>query len=103
MRIPSQLLRTRALVADYQGDTGATGPSWGAPRTVRCRFDSRRRVVRTATGEDVVSSAALVIRPEETIAVQSKVTVLGHDYTVLDEAPVEGLTRPAFREVILGG
>lgn len=103
MRIPSQLLTTTATIADRTGETGTGGPAYGPTRTVRGRLEARRRLVRTPTGEDLVSTASLLVRPETTVAPDAQVVVNGRTYVALDVTAPEGLTRPAYREVILHG
>jgi hypothetical protein len=103
VRIPTQLLTTKATVSEYLGDSGVGGPVYGPERDLRGRFDARRRAVKTNAGVDVVSSGSLLVRPDTTVAVSSKVVIADRSYEVLEVAAPEGLTRPAYRELILGG
>jgi hypothetical protein len=103
VKIPTQLLTARPTVAEYLGDSGTGGPVYGPERTIRGRFDTRRRAIRTTTGVDVISVGSLLVRPETVVHVGDRVTLDDRDYEVLEVAAPEGLTRPAFREVVLGG
>lgn len=98
--LPTSLLRETMVVEPYEG-ASAYGPVYGTAATVRCRFEGKRRTVRRADGTDVISSGTAFVRPGDQPALQSKVTVGGRVYEVLDVLPGEGLTRPAFYEVLV--
>lgn len=106
MKIPRSLLRERLLVEAYAGASGY-GPVYSEAVVLRARVEGRRRTVRTSDGTDVIASATATIRPEDVgkVPVQSKATWEHDDttdtYEVLDVVAGEGLTRPAFYEVIL--
>ncbi|GAA0638243.1 hypothetical protein GCM10010174_70120 [Kutzneria viridogrisea] len=75
--IPAWLLRHTATIEPYEG-TGAAGPIYGAPVTVRCFVDDVSRLVRSGDGTEAVSSATLYC-PLDTVApAESRVTVNGH-------------------------
>lgn len=102
MRVPSSLLRSSITVEPYLG-AGAYGPSYGTAVTLRARVEGRRRAVRRPDGTDVIASATATIRPEgPDVPVESRVVHAGRTYEVLDVVLGEGLTRPTYRELILG-
>lgn len=101
--IPLSLLPHRISVEDYTGTTGNGQPAYGPAREVRARVDSRRRQVTTPTGQTVVGQATAVIRPTEHVEAEARVTHNGKTLYVLEVATIEGLRRPEFLELILGG
>jgi len=105
MRVPSSLLRQQATIEPYQGNTGR-GPTWGEPVEVRCRFEGKRRVIRRInagdSGSDVISSGSVTIRPTIEVPTESRVTIGTRTYEVLDVIVGEGLTRPAWLELLVG-
>jgi hypothetical protein len=105
MLVPSSLLRQQATIEPYQGNTGR-GPVWGEPVVVRCRFEGKRRVVRRVnagdSGSDVISSGSVTIRPGLDVPTESRVTISARTYEVLDVIVGEGLTRPAYIELMVG-
>lgn len=106
MLVPRSLLRQEATVEPYDGET-ATGPVWGEPFTLPCRFEGKRRTIRRVNagadaGNDVISTGSVTIRPDRDIPVLSRVTVDGRRYEVFDVLVGEGLTRPAYLELLVG-
>lgn len=76
--IPAFLLRHSVTVETYGGDTGAHGPTYGAPAAVRCFLEQRTRTVRNPQGEEVVSSGTFYARLDEALTVctaESRVTL----------------------------
>ena len=108
MKVPTALLRSRITVEPFQGDS-AYGPVYGAPvYDVPARVEGKRRAVRKADGTDVISTASVTVRPDVNVSVESKVTI-PHPVTAVDETfevlevlTGEGLTRPAYFEVLVG-
>jgi hypothetical protein len=75
VRIPAVLLPHTITVRPYLG-TGPYGDVFGDPVIVRRTFvEDRRRLVRTATGEEVISETTVRTRPREHIPIGSQVTV----------------------------
>jgi len=89
-------------VEPYLGP-GAYGPAYGTGVQLRARLEGRRRMVRTATGVDVIGSAVATVRPEATVPVESRVTYGANTFEVLDVVIGKGLRRPSHLELILGG
>ncbi|MGH3863577.1 hypothetical protein [Actinokineospora sp.] len=75
MRLPAVLLPHTITVRRYLG-TGPYGDQHADPVTIRRTFvEDRRRIVRSATGEEVISETTVRARPGERIPVGSLVTV----------------------------
>lgn len=102
MVIPSYLLRQRATMEPYLGET-AYGPKYGAPVEVPVRLTTGRRVVVNARGEDVVTEAIAYFRPEVQVPELSRVACDGRQYVVVSATLHQGPTRPAYLEVGLRG
>lgn len=101
MKVPSSLLRERITVEPYLGST-AYGPKWGTPVQVKARVEGKRRAIKTTDGVDVISTASATIGAEHTFRPESKVTHGDRAFQVLDVLDGEGLTGPAYRELMLG-
>lgn len=103
MPIPTAALRERVSVEAYEA-SGAYGPSYATAQTaIPARFVGRRRMVRTTTGQDVVSSGSFVFRPGITCPPQSRITRGSDTYTVLDVAESNDLHRGWCVEVLVEG
>lgn len=76
MKLPRWLLQHSATIEPYAG-AGANGPVYGAGVVVRCFRDDKRRLVRSGTGEQVVSETTLYCPPGTVAPPQSRVD-LGH-------------------------
>lgn len=76
MSLPRALTPHTVRVEDKTGD-GGWGASFADPRTVRrCRVEDRPTLVRDASGQEVVSSTRVFLRPEDgPVPVGSRVTV----------------------------
>lgn len=103
MRVPSSLLRTRAVITTQTGTTGAGTPVLGRPRACRGNLQRKRRAIKTANGVDVVSTATLIVRHDVTVAAEDRVDIGTLTYDVLEVNPADDLGRTAFQELILGG
>jgi hypothetical protein len=60
--IPRRLLPQTVTVKPLTGQ-GAYGPIYGPVVSVRCRLDHERKLVRSATGSEVVAEATVYARP----------------------------------------
>lgn len=103
MKVPSSLLPHRVALRPYRGTSGTAGPVYGPQRTVKARVEGRRRAVRTSTGIGVISTATAIVRPDESIPVQSRLIHDGRTFEVLQNNAGEGLRQTAYRELILEG
>ncbi|MEU4444895.1 hypothetical protein AB0K14_03220 [Actinosynnema sp. NPDC050801] len=75
MQIPAVLLPHTITVRPYLG-TGPYDDVYGDPVVIRRTFvEDRRRLVRSSTGEEVISETTVRARPREHIPVGSLVTV----------------------------
>lgn len=103
MKVPTSLLREVFTIEEFLGE-GAYGAKYGASQVVKGRFEGRRRVVSSPGGSDLMSSGSVIVRPDVDVAPQSRATrqLTDRTYRVLDVVDGEGLTGPAYRELILG-
>lgn len=74
MRIPSLLLPHRVSIQPYQG-TGAYGEQHGPPVTVQAQVEDSRRLLRSTTGEELISSTTVRTRLDVHAPPGSLVTV----------------------------
>lgn len=75
MQIPAVLLPHTITVYAYLG-AGPYGDVWGDPVVVRRVYvEDRRRLVRSPTGEELVSETTVRTRPNVRIPIGSKVIV----------------------------
>jgi len=101
VKVPTSLLRSRITIEPFEGES-AYGPVYGtAVAGIPARFDGQRRTVRKADGTDLVASGTLIVRPDVTIAAQSRVTIDSTVYEVVEVLPAEGLARPSHLEVLV--
>jgi len=93
----------RIALEPYEG-AGGNGPIYGAEvEDLPCRFEGRRRIVNTADGSEVVSSATVFLRPDAPASpLNSRVTYGDRVYRVLEELPQNVPGQAHHREVILG-
>lgn len=80
--IPRFLLQHRAIIEPYLG-TSAKGPQYGTPVTVRGFAVEKRKLVRGADQDQVISSTQFFCRPGVVAPVHSRVTVNGKSATVI--------------------
>jgi hypothetical protein len=99
--IPSAFLRQSLTIRPRAGE-GATGPLYGEPVTHAARIEPRRRQVRDAGGEVVISDAVAWLRPGAAVAVGDQAIVFGRILAVLAVAEVQGVRRTEFLEVTIG-
>lgn len=102
--VPGWHYAVPATVSTYAGE-GAYGPAVAAPVTVNCRVDGRRKLVRSAAGDEVVSETTLLLPPscrsaagaqvvpEDLFTPESQVTVRGRTSQVIStQAHLEGVS-----------
>jgi hypothetical protein len=87
----STLLRHEATVTPYLGDTGI-GEAWDddSEFTLKCRFSTKRRVLRSSRGDEILADASLICRSGELLAEKDKVTRDGRTYLISEIRPAEG-------------
>jgi hypothetical protein len=93
-------MRDSVTVEVYRG-TGAYGPIYDPPQTVRCRVENGNKLVRDATGQQVVSSARLFCDPETVATVGSRVAIGAAKHTVLQVLEQSGPSSLSHKEVVL--
>lgn len=81
--IPSWMLKSSISVEPYEGET-ATGPSWGSAVSVPAHVEPRRRLLVMKDGREVRAEMFALIGPDNTIPPESRVTLSGRRYRVLD-------------------
>ena len=82
MPLPAYLKTHTITVEPYTG-SGAYGATYGTPVDVECRVEDTVRLVRSADGDEVVSSTTVVCDVGTVIPAESRVTVKGRVTTVL--------------------
>lgn len=82
MPLPERL-RTHTITVEPYTGSGAYGSTYGAPVQVACRVEDVRRLVRAASGDEVVSSTTVYCDAGVVIPAESRVTVKGRVTTVL--------------------
>lgn len=84
MKIRRSLLKDTVAVQTYSGDS-AYGPVYAATKTIPCNIEPTRRLVRSASGDEVVSEATLYVHPYDAVyfAPESLVTIDGRASRIL--------------------
>lgn len=102
------MLRQRATIEPYLGETGDGEPTFGAPVTVKTRVEGRRGRVTRPNGVEVVTSAAATIRPEVLVgaplrvpAPEDRFTCDDRAYEIVEVLDGQGLGHPTHRELLL--
>lgn len=109
MRVPRSVLPHRITVAAYQGDTGATGASFGTPsRPEPAMLQGKRKMVRVAPGKVTMGNAVAIVGPSVVVEAEAQVTVtkgpwLGKTFRVLEVGSGEGLYGTVLQELVLEG
>lgn len=86
--------RTHTISVEPYLGSGAYGAVYGPPVSVQCRVQDEVRLVRSASGDEVVSSATVFCDPDVVITPESRVTVNGRVTTVLSVSnPSTGWSR----------
>lgn len=100
--LPEFLLVHTVQVEPFEGE-GPFGKEYGEVVPVRCFVDDKRRLVRSATGAEVVSESTFYAPLETVCPVDSKVTVNGRETIVLAASRRDGggLPVPDHLEVAL--
>ncbi|MDV5145933.1 hypothetical protein R1T08_17375 [Streptomyces sp. SBC-4] len=76
MTIPAAFLIHQITVEPYLG-VSPSGPAFGPAVEVRCLKEDKVRLVRSPTGDEVVSSATFYAMPGTVAPAKSKVTLPG--------------------------
>ena len=88
MKVRRSLLKDHVAVGTYSGD-GAYGPAYAAAVTVCCNVQAKRRLVRNANGDEVVSEATLQVHPDDAalFVPESNIVIAGRASRVLTASP----------------
>jgi hypothetical protein len=88
VKIRRGLLKDTVTVSTLAGESAYAGPVHAAPVDVQVLVEHRRRLVRSATGDEVVSEAQLTVHPDDEAAFtpESLVTVNGRPSQVIGVA-----------------
>lgn len=101
MRVPKELLRDSISVLDY-GGSGAHGPLYAAPRSVRASVQPTQHDFTDSRGVTVTVNTLAIIRPEDgPVPVESRVTAEGITYRVMQCYAMPDTRRPSHYELAL--
>ena len=104
MKIPSQVLRDRIIVEEFEA-AGALGPLFRVPKTIRAFVQPDNTLGFDSYGRSVNITAKGAIRPESgPLALESKVTMksTGKVFRVIACAAMPDAVRPTHWEITLG-
>ncbi|MCC5580587.1 hypothetical protein IMZ11_33715 [Microtetraspora sp. AC03309] len=92
MSLPADMLPHQVQVEPYQG-AGPAGPLYGGTVTYPGYVEDKRQLVRSATGDEVISETTVYLNPGAVIPTESRVTLpSGRQATVITVATREGPT-----------
>lgn len=102
MTLPRRF-RTHTISVEPYAGTGAHGPVFGTAVPVECRVEEKVQLVRSDTGEEVVSSSIVYCDLATVIPAESRVTVNGRVTSVLNAASFDtaGQSRLEHKQVFL--
>ena len=101
-QLPTKTLPNRATIEPYIG-SNATKPKWGSPiKGVKCRLRPSKAVVQGPNSSDRVAKAKIDLRRSDKPVLQSRVTIDGEVYEVLEVTPITGAFRIEGYTVTLG-
>lgn len=115
-RIPTSVLRQRCTLEPFRGEKSLGGAAYGPPVEMRCRFDSRRRVVRRADGTEQIAEGTVIVRPFNQLdedapdtpidyptawPPESRVTLGTTAYRLVGVNVAQGLNRPSHLELMV--
>ena len=106
MSLARLLTGDTVTVTTYDGET-AYGPTYGTPRTVTCRVEHTRKLVRDRMGDEVVAESTIYVLPilqdgsraVDVFTPESLVTVDGREAQVIGCASHRGQGAPVYVEV----
>ncbi|MCL4473560.1 MAG: putative minor capsid protein [Actinobacteria bacterium] len=99
--IPLALLTETVTVDAYEGVNGHGAAIYGSPVDLRARFEGKRRMVKRADGQEVITSGTVLLRPDVSCPMKSRLTRDGRAYKVVEVLPVLELNRPHHLEVLV--
>jgi hypothetical protein len=103
MRMPKYLMRRKATIKEYLGESGYGGPQYKAGYSQRCQIQYKRRLIRSAEGEDTVGEATLFFPyVQPVVPVLSIIEIDNQSFTVKESRSIYNLGRLSHLEVICG-
>jgi hypothetical protein len=94
MDLPPELLQHTVTVEPWEG-SGGYGDIWGAPFTMACFVEDKRRLVRADDGSEVVSEATVYANRGPSIPNRSRITLpSGRTPLVITVSDFDGGTLP---------
>lgn len=99
--IPSVLLNETLPLEPYEGINGHGEAIYGSPVDVRARFEAKRRLIKKPDGQEFISSGTVLLRPDVSCPLKSRLTRDGRAYEVVEVLPVSDLNRPHHLEVLV--
>lgn len=103
MSITDYLNTPGVTMASVTGHNQDGDPTWGAAAAIRCRYEAKRKLLRLADGETVVSAGRLFVEPSLAVAVNNKIIYNGTTYRVLEIDEQFGFNSINHRVLTLGG
>lgn len=101
MRVPNQILRERIVIENYEG-SGARGPVYAEPRTVRANVQQTSRLMTDNDGSQVTADTLCIIRPEAgPVPAESRVEWNGQTFRVIRAYPMPDTRRPSQWELAM--
>ena len=98
--IPTALLTTEATIERYEGQSSLQ-PVYASPVDIKGRFDSKRRMVKTADGKEIICSGTMLVRPDLDVPMHSRITINSRAYRVEEILPAMELKRVHHQELLL--
>lgn len=99
--IPLAMLPETVTIEAYEGTSGHGGAVYGAAQSVRARFEGKRRLVKKEGGQEFLSSGTLLLRPDVSCPMKSRITREGRAYEVVEVLPIMELNRVHHLEVLV--
>lgn len=98
------LLYQKEITVRPRTGEGAFGPTFGAEKTVKARVVFRRRLIKSAQGDDLMAEATVLTDPRaaDDIPLQAEVVIDGQTFTAQQSFKPENLNgAPLHQEVLL--
>lgn len=103
MRMPRYLMKRRASIKEYLGESGYGGPVYKAAYTQRCHIEYKSRWIRSSDGDDTITEATVFfpyIQP--IVPIRSIIEIDNKSFTVKESRPMYNLGRLSHLEVVCG-
>jgi hypothetical protein len=101
VRVPNELLRETIVIRPY-GGSGARGPVYEEPISVRASVQQTQRLMTDFEGVSVTVDTLVILRPEVgVIRAESKIEWNGETFRVIRSYPMPDGRRPSQIEVAM--